>query len=239
MQDEDQSGVPASLLISLDWGIGHNALKPGKLSKVHTHGIIAHFLPLFAFLALACGRAGAELDPVHGKFGQTFSNFGQHIRGFDFLQERVDGELEANFVNDRETQQWAARLSPWVWVCIPNMVGGNGSRTQAFLELKEGWVERSSAAWDLRVGNQLISWGAADLTNPTDVWNPRDFSDPFDSRKLPMPTVRLKIHPPPMDQWGLELDFTPFFREYVFGAAELPPMGSYLDAIEKLAVRPT
>ncbi len=102
---------------------------------------------------------------------------------------------------------------PWAWVRTPDAIGGLEAKPRAYFELKEGWVDRVSALWDLRVGNQIITWGAADQINPTDQWNPRDMADPINSFKLPMPTAKFNLHPQEYDQLALEILATPFFRE--------------------------
>ena len=105
-----------------------------------------------------------------------------------------------------------ARVTPWIWLRMPNAVGGEPTHANAFFELKEGWVQRTSPGWDLRIGNQIFAWGAADQINPTDVWNPRDYYDPFMSPKLPIAAADLRIHPPQIENVNLEVIFTPFFR---------------------------
>jgi hypothetical protein len=79
--------------------------------------------------------------------------------------------------------------------------------------MKEGWVEYTNPSWELRLGNQLISWGTTDQINPTDVWNPRNYQDPFDNQKLPITAARLKVHPESLDFLSLDVIATPFFRE--------------------------
>ncbi|MBI2605884.1 MAG: hypothetical protein HYW49_07365 [Deltaproteobacteria bacterium] len=143
-----------------------------------------------------------------GKISNSFQTYFQRISGLPTLQERLDFELEGT-VSDTI---WTAKLLPWAWVREPDAIGALPRKTRAFFELKEGWVDRVSTVWDLRVGNQLISWGAADQINPTDQWNPRDLYDPLNAYKLPMPTAKLNVHPPEYADFTLEVLATPFFR---------------------------
>jgi len=69
----------------------------------------------------------------------------------------------------------------------------NGERPRHFYEadLWEAYVDVSlPGKVDLRIGNQLFHWGAADFGSPTDVLNPPDLRFPFlsdaDSMKLPV-----------------------------------------------------
>jgi hypothetical protein len=42
-------------------------------------------------------------------------------------------------------------------------------------DLREGYLEKSIANLDLKLGRQIIVWGRADKINPTDVWSVRDY----------------------------------------------------------------
>jgi hypothetical protein len=176
-------------------------------------------------IALIFAGAGAAVAPVHahaddetppwqfsgptGRVGELLDLYPRKIKGYPDYQERVDAEIQENFGN----MTWGSRVTPWIYVLAPYAEGGNPKDARVFFELKEGWVEHTSPLWDVRVGNQIVSWGAADQINPTDLWNPRDFYDPFQSTKLPFFTAKIDIHPPDPGNLSLQLLFSPLFRE--------------------------
>ncbi len=63
----------------------------------------------------------------------------------------------------------------------------------------------------LTAGRQLVHWGAADAINPTDNWNPPDYSDPFtwDARR---PAWMLHADYSPVNEFGVELGAKPLFE---------------------------
>ena len=150
----------------------------------------------------------SEFRGPHGTVSQSFDSFIQPLKSTPNIQERFEADCELQLTH----QAWSARATPWGWLRAPDAVGGDFKKARGYFELKEGWLEYSSDAWDLRAGNQILAWGAADFLNPTDSWNPRDFYDPFASTKLPLPVARLNVHPKDWGSSTLELDFTPFFR---------------------------
>ncbi|MBI3543689.1 MAG: hypothetical protein HY075_10495 [Deltaproteobacteria bacterium] len=158
--------------------------------------------------------ATLEAKSPAGKLSNAFSSFSQGLRGYNSYQERFDGELQEDVsLTFSETAAINARVTPWAWWRLPEAIGAAPRSSLAQFELKEGWVERVGSTFDLRVGNQIVTWGAADQINPTDVWNPRDLYDPLQSTKLPLFMVKAKIHPPETESLALELIVSPFFRE--------------------------
>lgn len=63
-------------------------------------------------------------------------------------------------------------------------------------DLYEAYVDHRAGAWDLRLGQQIVSWGRVDALNPTDNLNPQDFREIVtinaDDRKIPIPMVRAR-----------------------------------------------
>jgi hypothetical protein len=149
-----------------------------------------------------------ELRPLSGSLSARGNFYAQPIDGFVNQEGRVDAELQESVTNGT----WGARVTPWGWLRIPDAEGGLSRQVRPYGELKDAWVEYTSTFADVRVGNQVLSWGAADQLNPTDVWNPRDFYDPFNAPKLPILAADVKLHPSGIDWASLELVFTPFFR---------------------------
>lgn len=158
----------------------------------------------------ASGAAPWEFRGPGGKVAQALSAYLQPVRGYSGYQERLDLELEGTLSN----QEYTGKLIPWAWLRVPDAVGGLDRRARAYFEVKEGWVERVSPSWDLRIGNQILTWGAADQVNPTDVWNAWDTYDIFQRYKLPQAMAKANFHPVELVDWiTLEAIFTPFFRE--------------------------
>lgn len=162
-------------------------------------------------VARADGTEGWEFQ-TGGLLDQVFSSYLQPVNGYLSFQDRADAELSLSAAKDG----FKAQLTPWVTLYGPYGVASAAnpsSSAQPFFDAKEGWVEYKANAWDVRLGNQIIAWGAADRVNPTDLWNPLDLADPFQSRKLPVLTARAGIHPADVQWASLELLFSPFFRQ--------------------------
>ena len=81
-------------------------------------------------------------------------------------------------------------------------------------------------AMDFRVGRLIESWGTADMFNPTDNLNARDFSDPLDyTAKVPNQMIEVSVYP--TDWLTLTGVFVPVFKPSL-----LPPSASLGFAVE-------
>lgn len=79
---------------------------------------------------------------------------------------------------------------------------------------------------DLRVGRLIQSWGTADMFNPTDNLNARDFSDPLDyTAKVPNQMIEVQWYP--TDWLTLTAVWVPVFKPSL-----LPPSASLGFAVE-------
>jgi hypothetical protein len=69
-----------------------------------------------------------------------------------------------------------------------------------FLEIEEGYVDLFLPHLDVRVGKQKFAWGKLDTFQPTDVLNPKKFTDPFvteeQDAKVGIPAVRAAYYLP-------------------------------------------
>lgn len=84
-------------------------------------------------------------------------------------------------------------------------------------QLNEAYLAVRGKYLDLRIGRMIQSWGTADMFNPTDNLNARDFSDPLDyTAKVPNQMVELNWYPTP------SVTFTAVFVP-VFKPSLLPP----------------
>lgn len=82
-----------------------------------------------------------------------------------------------------------------------------------FFEAHAAYVDvyRVLPGLDLRVGRQIVRWGASDLFNPTNNLNPFDFSDPMlFGRALANNMIRLDYNP--KDDWVITAVWVPVFR---------------------------
>ncbi len=103
-------------------------------------------------LAAAGVRAGAALD---GWIGDA-AGFRLAVEAYGNLAGIADG---GSWVLDTP--------SP-----LAVSASANG-RLQAALDLKEAWIDLSAGDLDLRFGKQILAWGLADGSNPTDNLNAR------------------------------------------------------------------
>ncbi|MCO5171797.1 MAG: hypothetical protein M9894_36305 [Planctomycetes bacterium] len=81
-------------------------------------------------------------------------------------------------------------------------------------------------AWDfltLKAGYQVFAWGTGDLLNPTDILNPIDFSDLFDTRRISVMAVSVEAT---FERVSLELVSIPSFTR-----ARLPLAGKRFDVL--------
>ncbi len=58
------------------------------------------------------------------------------------------------------------------------------SRKRPVLNARELFVAVETETVEVRAGKQVFSWGKADIYNPTDTLNARDYTDPFDNEKI-------------------------------------------------------
>lgn len=98
------------------------------------------------------------------------------------------------------------------------------------LQLDQAYVATRGVPWpwlDLKVGRMIQTWGSADMFNPTDNLNARDFYDPMDYvRKVPNEMVEVNVYP--TDWLTLTGVWVPVFKP-----AMLPPSASFGFAIER------
>ncbi len=82
---------------------------------------------------------------------------------------------------------------------------------------------------DLKAGRMVQTWGSADLFNPVDNLNARDFFDPMDySRKVPNQMIEVDLYP--TEKLSIKAVWVPQFRP-----SQLPPSAELGFAIQKNA----
>lgn len=52
------------------------------------------------------------------------------------------------------------------------------------LEAEEIYLDVGFSIFELRLGRSLVTWGTANVFNPTDIINPRDYRDPLEQEKV-------------------------------------------------------
>jgi len=87
---------------------------------------------------------------------------------FDTLGFRVALEVYTNAAGLGDTVDWS-----WSQPDPLSLVATANSRLLAALDLKEAWFDFAAGELDARIGKQVLAWGLADGSNPTDTLNAR------------------------------------------------------------------
>lgn len=173
--------------------------------------------PAISAILLSFAAQASDEKVEWSKLGGKLNAFGSSffVQSSDFPNQilRTDFELEQKANLSANDSNYQLKLVPWVWLNAPQP-DSNQKKDFAFHgDAREAWIERTSPNFDLRIGNQIFSWGAADKINPTDVINSLDYTDPFRAQKLPVTALRAVVHPQTMSDWSLELVASPLFRD--------------------------
>jgi hypothetical protein len=93
------------------------------------------------------------------------------------------------------------------------------TQKEQIFRLKEAFMDIYFESTDLRIGQQRIAWGKADGINPTDNFNPVNYTRPFaEDNRIEIPALRLKHY---YEDWIFDVVWVPFFIP-----AKLPESGS-------------
>lgn len=102
-------------------------------------------------------------------------------------------------------------------------------RQPGYIDVNELYLDFFFKDFDVRIGKQKINWGVLDEYQPTDVFNPEDYSRfmelPEAERKIGIPAVRVDAYNLPV--FELEWVFAPVFFPYRLsspGNRFFPPM---------------
>lgn len=90
---------------------------------------------------------------------------------------------------------------------VPDSIDDD-DRRRPILTTKDFYAALAIDLFEIRVGYQIFGWGTGDLFNPTDNLNPIDFSDPFDSRRIPVFSTAITLD---FNQVSFELVSIPTF----------------------------
>lgn len=144
-------------------------------------------------------------------------------QGYDFAINRNDLVLHAEIAPiDELVAVVDARLRYYGLSEVSQLPQlANRARLDPFnVELDQAYVGVRGVPFkwlDLKVGRMVQTWGSADLFNPVDNLNARDFFDPMDySRKVPNQMVELSLYP--TEKLTITAVFVPTFKP-----SQLPP----------------
>ncbi len=130
----------------------------------------------------------------------------------DAIESRNRLDLEASY---KQKDGFKAFMS--AYIDYTALDSGISTRYIYDSELYEAYLFWRRGSWDLKIGEQVVTWGSADLLNPTDTMNPRDlrefvFTD-FGKEKVPNFITELAWYGKSLSIKGY---FIPFFKPMRF-----------------------
>ena len=145
------------------------------------------------------------------------------IHAFSHPEIEITAELNTRF----DLEYHASQLSPYLnasYVLTMSddladdrygrLIAEIGIPFEQFVRLKEAYLDFYFESVDLRVGYQRIAWGKADGINPSDLFNPIDYTRPFaEDNRIRVPAVRMKYY---HEQWMVDAVWVPFFTASIF-----------------------
>ena len=87
-----------------------------------------------------------------------------------------------------------------------------------YLNLTEAFLDIYFDDFDLRLGKQIVTWGKADVANPTNNISPTDYSNFLDDEKMGVVAASLSYY---WNDWSLQVVGVPGFTP-----SRLPPEGT-------------
>jgi hypothetical protein len=82
----------------------------------------------------------------------------------------------------------------------------------------ELWWQYATPKWDVRVGNQLVTWGSVESVSPLDIVNPRDYEeDVVEPIKVGTPAVRVRRR---FEDGDFSLYWLPYFEASRFSGPQ-------------------
>ena len=147
-----------------------------------------------------------------GTLGYTL---GADTQWEDTPEDRVQGWADAFFetrmdLTDHLLAVTSGRFQHYLWA-------GEETRTLYEADLVECFLDFTRGPFQLRVGQQITSWGKGDLFSPLDVLNPLDLRNSLDPTpdSLKIPVLMLKSGYE-FGDWNLEGVYLPFFEPMRF-----------------------
>jgi hypothetical protein len=163
-----------------------------------------------ALLLMAAAARGLDLDGRLGRWSvQGYAEGYAVIPSNDDTQrQRPAGIFDLNFTGRVRPNVRAYLEARTIFGGTPEHADGFGvvnlsdvfQNISPSLEFEEGYVDVLLPRLDLRIGKQKFAWGRLDTFQPTDVINPRRYTDPFltdeDDAKIGVPALRASYFPP-------------------------------------------
>ncbi len=146
----------------------------------------------------------------------------------DFVRNQIEADLDAT----PSFEEWvpglrAEALFRAVWDDEGLSAGAFDDRAERrpIVNFREAFVAWERGPLEVRAGKQIFSWGKADLFNPTDTLNARDYSDLLDSEKIG--SLALSARWFLSEAISIEAAWLPAF----FIPHRLPPRGERFDLV--------
>ena len=176
------------------------------------HGRVAGLAAAVAVLALGARAGAVTLESPLGRWSA-----GGYAEGYavfpvdpDSQRQRPEGILDLTLTGEPHRR---ARLfldarttfgGPIEHGRGPGIVNLSDTfqNDSPYAEIEEGYLDLFLPSVDVRLGKQKFAWGKLDTFQPTDVLNPRRFTDPFvteeQDTKIGVPALRASYFVPPL-----------------------------------------
>ena len=170
-------------------------------------GLVAGLVPAAAQPASGAQESVVEaLEKPSSVLGAYGFRGSLTYKNYSFFQETPNDDR--NFYNEGIVQlEWARRLAPWFSLKLVGEARADTAgyadgvrfeipdtpRHRSWVALKEAVAEFRGGPFELSLGKQFYAWGTADVFNPTDNLNPRDYMDPIDSEKMAVYSLAARV----------------------------------------------
>jgi len=155
---------------------------------------------------------GEEEKSPFSYSGKIWNKLAHDLRKDNSFEDQYYNHLEVQF----GTKYALSQTIQFVLALRANYFAfGNGEdlHHDGDVRLYNAYVNLAFSDINLRVGNQIVTWGKADEVSPLDNINPEDLRDGFTrrrgERKLPIPMVNLELS---RDVYKLQALYIPFFE---------------------------
>jgi hypothetical protein len=162
---------------------------------------------------MLASRPAAAATIVDGRFGRWSASgyaegYGVWAVDHDSQRQRPEGILDAQLTGE------VTRTARF-FLDLRSLIGGPPEHASGLgfvnisdtfqnvspeVEIPEGYLDLFLPSLDVRIGKQKFAWGKLDTFQPTDVLDPRRYTDPFvteeQDAKLGIPALRASYFPP-------------------------------------------
>ena len=176
-------------------------------------GACARRWVLGAIALLLTSRPAAAVVLTDGRLGRWSASgyaegYGVWAVEHDSQRQRPEGILDAQLTGE-------LRRKARFFLDLRSLIGGPAEDARGIgfvnisdtfqnvspeVEIPEGYLDLFLPSLDVRVGKQKFAWGKLDTFQPTDVLDPRRYTDPFvteeQDAKIGIPALRASYFPP-------------------------------------------